>query len=182
MWRHVLVLWRAIIRHAPPGPNADIFEVTYVDDEAAFVAATSAKALMTSILIFMKCLCEAFNYFGFRINWGPGKTECFLSFRGQRAADHRRAIAASGNCIPLPDIPDVPSLRVVTSTLAVFRKTLVRPPLMLPIVCPLLWPHMPLLHERCLVHFHLEDCEATTACLTLWSSAASRTMSTYGRP
>ena len=91
-----------------------MFEVTYVDDEASFVAATSARTLVASIPVFMKCLCEAFDYFGFHINWGPGKTECFLSLRGKHSADERRKVAAAGNCIHLPLISDVPGLRVVS--------------------------------------------------------------------
>ena len=69
---------------------------------------------MAAIPILMECLCDAFKYFGFRINWGPGKTECFLSLRGRNAAAVRREVEAAGHCIKLPRIPDVPGLRVVT--------------------------------------------------------------------
>ena len=39
-----------------------------LDDEAAFVAATSVRTLMVAIPIFLKHLCKVFSYFGFKIN------------------------------------------------------------------------------------------------------------------
>ena len=93
--------------------DSETFEVTYVDDEAAYIAATSVRTLMQAIPLLMKHLCAIFAYFGFKINWNPGKTECFLVLRGKGSAAKYREIAANNSQIIFSSSSDVPALRVV---------------------------------------------------------------------
>jgi hypothetical protein len=90
-------------------------EVTYVDDEALHVAASSPKALMVAIPVVMRHLCQVFAYFGFKINWKQGKTECFLTLRGKHAnAQKEKLVKVDGFVsIPLPPECGHPALRVV---------------------------------------------------------------------
>ena len=90
-------------------------EITYVDDEAMHIAASSPKALMASIPIVMRHLCQVFAYFGFKINWNPGKTECFLTLRGKHAnAQKSKLTKVDGQTsIPLPPECGHPALCVV---------------------------------------------------------------------
>jgi hypothetical protein len=92
-----------------------VVEVTYVDDEAIHVAATSPKILMCAIPVLMRNLCQTFRYFGFKINWKPGKTECFLKFRGKHSEAQRKKLTLQdGQCLlPLPSECGHPHLRVV---------------------------------------------------------------------
>ena len=92
-----------------------VVEITYVDDEALHVAATSPKILMTAIPTVMRHLCQTFGYFGFRINWKPGKTECFLSLRGKHAQVQKDKLLKENGAtsIHLPVECGHPSLRVV---------------------------------------------------------------------
>jgi hypothetical protein len=50
----------------------------------------------------MTHLCRVFAYFGFRINWKPGKTECFLRLRGRHASAERDKSCKTGNVLPIP--------------------------------------------------------------------------------
>ena len=55
-------------------PPTDIFEVTYVGDEAVLFAASSPKLLAAGISYILDELVAVFSSFGFRINWSAGKT------------------------------------------------------------------------------------------------------------
>ena len=92
-----------------------VVEITYVDDEAIHIAASSPKVLMASIPVLMRHLCQVFMYFGFKINWKPGKTECFLTFRGKHSeAQRQKLVKQDGQLmIPLPQECGHPFLRVV---------------------------------------------------------------------
>ena len=68
-------------------------EITYVDDEAIMIASRSPAALKAAYRLLLDILCRTFAEFGFVINWGEGKTECFVRFRGKRAAEHSRTLA-----------------------------------------------------------------------------------------
>ena len=92
------------------------FEITYVDDEAIHLAATSSTSLMIAIPVLMRHLCKTFAYFGFQINWKPGKTECVLALRGKRAQETRSKLVQidDGFAIPLPPDCGATSLRIVS--------------------------------------------------------------------
>ena len=62
------------------------------------------KVLMASIPVLMRHVCQVFMYFGFKINWKPGKTECFLTLRGKHSeAQKQKLVMQDGQLmIPLP--------------------------------------------------------------------------------
>ena len=57
----------------PSDDGEQIVEVTFVDDEACTLAASSPKLLTDAIDLLLTELVKAFLMFGFRINWNPGK-------------------------------------------------------------------------------------------------------------
>ena len=89
---------------APEDKNADseCFEVTYVDDEAAFWACKSAASLTKYAPMFMNILVASYKRFGFNINWDKGKTEAFISLRGKQAATQKCSIYRAGSSLKLP--------------------------------------------------------------------------------
>ena len=90
-------------------------EITYVDDEAIHVGAASPKVLMSAIPVLMRHLCHVFTYFGFKINWKPGKTECLLTLRGKHSeAQKSKLVTHNGQpAIPLPPECGQNALRIV---------------------------------------------------------------------
>ena len=89
-------------------------EVTYVDDEAIMLAATSPSTLLKAIDVLMKVLLDTFTAFGFHINWSAGKTEGFVVFRGKGASTEKRKLFATSNAkIKLPDNAGADNLRIV---------------------------------------------------------------------
>ena len=57
----------ASVAWSPGEHSFPVFEVTFVDDECIFLAATSPRILMTAIPKLMHRLCKTFQYFGFQI-------------------------------------------------------------------------------------------------------------------
>lgn len=97
----------------PEGANdfTPAVEATYVDDEALYFMTRSARDLLVCVPTVMRCLVSTFSYFGFRVNWSPGKTEALIAPTGRGAIDVRRF----GGTIPLPSVPGSPSLRIEES-------------------------------------------------------------------
>ncbi len=79
---------------APEDKNADseCFEVTYVDDEAAFSACKSAASLTKYAPMFMNILVASYKRFGFNINWDKGKLR-LLSHCGENRPPHKSAVS-----------------------------------------------------------------------------------------
>jgi hypothetical protein len=75
---------------APP-PNtpgeAMQAEVTYVDDEALAVVATTAKRLRVTMQKVVAAYSRVFRSFGLEINWKKGKSELMWVLRGKRASE-----------------------------------------------------------------------------------------------
>ena len=92
----------------------ELFEVTYVDDEAIKIVASSPRVLCELVPVFMQAPASIFSYFGFKVNWSPGKTECFLTLRGRGSEVLRRKVSAQGGIRLLPG-SGPPLLRVVSS-------------------------------------------------------------------
>lgn len=97
--------WASLGSRTSWGNDGDnsVVEVTYVDDEAAMLAAPSPKQLSLAINLLLDELVSIFAAFGFHINWSAGKTEAFVRFRGKGAADATRKL--HGECqskLPLP--------------------------------------------------------------------------------
>ena len=96
------------------GEGVPVVEVTYVDDQAFLLGATSAKLLMQAIQLLLTHLVNIFRSFGLCINWKPGKTEGFVTFRGKGSALTKQKLY--GECkaqIALPPGCDATSLRIV---------------------------------------------------------------------
>ena len=98
-----------------PVHSSDIplVELTYVDDEALLLSARSPAALLSAQASLLSHVCTVFRSMGFVINWKAGKSECFLIFRGKRAAEHRRRFPPDHSSLPLPSICGSEHLRVV---------------------------------------------------------------------
>jgi hypothetical protein len=71
-----------------------LVEVTFVDDEAIGIIASTPAALDKAIDVIVDALRTAFAAFNLNINWKQGKSEAMLRYRGRHAAkrlDARRA-------------------------------------------------------------------------------------------
>ena len=96
--------------------STPIVEITYVDDEAITIAASSPRALWKAINFLLQELIDAFSMFGFQINWNPGKTEAFVTFRGKHVAEEKRKLFGdNGGLVRLPKGAGASHLRVVDS-------------------------------------------------------------------
>ena len=70
------------------GPDAPVYEVTYVDDEAAALLASSPMELDSAIEIMLRVLATVFHRYGLSINWEKAKSEALLVYRGGNSARH----------------------------------------------------------------------------------------------
>jgi hypothetical protein len=101
-------------QEAGPTSFHAVVEITYVDDEAITLAASSPAALLQAIDMLMKVLVDTFLAFGFRINWSAGKTEGFVVFRGKHASlEKRRLFVTNDAKIKLPANAGADHLRIV---------------------------------------------------------------------
>ena len=92
-----------------------VVEVTYVDDLAVLLAASSAQTLLLAIGILLKELVVVFAAFGLVINWGKGKTEAFLNLRGKGAnIVRKRLYGSNGDVEGKIAVSDVVALRLVS--------------------------------------------------------------------
>ena len=92
-----------------------VVEVTYVDDEAFKLAASSPRLLVFAIDTLLSELVATFNAFGFHINWGAGKTEAFVTFRGKNSSNEKRKLFIDNDAkIKLPEGAGASHLRVVS--------------------------------------------------------------------
>jgi hypothetical protein len=76
-----------------------LVEVTFVDDEAIGIIASTPAALDVAIDVIVSSLRTAFAAFNLTINWKPGKSEAMLRYRGRHASkrlDARRSAAGLG--------------------------------------------------------------------------------------
>jgi len=55
------------------GTPKEVVEATYVDDEALYLAAPTAKRLHEVMGLSIEILIMTFHEHGFTINWKPGK-------------------------------------------------------------------------------------------------------------
>ena len=89
--------------------------VTYVDDVALLISASSSKHLWGRIPVTFEDIVASFRAFGFKLNWKPGKSEAFLIFRGKHAALYNKRVRDSMNTVKLPLGAGCDSLRIVES-------------------------------------------------------------------
>ena len=64
-------------------------EEAFVDDDTILLAASTPEKLDAAIDIAVATVKEIFHMMRMQINWKPGKTECFLVYRGKDASKRR---------------------------------------------------------------------------------------------
>jgi hypothetical protein len=69
----------------PLDESVHLIDVTFVDDEAVILMASSAGQLNTAISALLKLITVTFANLDFKINWDKGKTECSVVLRGKGA-------------------------------------------------------------------------------------------------
>ncbi len=79
----------------PTHGSCELAGVQYVDDMLGIVVAQDGSNLVARLWAFMDVLCSLAPLHGFKHNFGPGKTECMLSFRGSKARDLRKETGGS---------------------------------------------------------------------------------------
>ena len=90
--------------HSTTFTDDAIVEVTFVDDEAAAIVASSPAVLDRGIEIITQAYCNAFRKYNLQINWKRGKSEAMIKYRGRNATrklDARRT--PEGKCIRIND-------------------------------------------------------------------------------
>ena len=73
-----------------------VLDCTFVDDEAIALIASVPDTLCRHLATVLRLLKDAFETFGFEINWTPGKTEALLELRGKCARAVKARLAAPG--------------------------------------------------------------------------------------
>ena len=81
--------------------RAELFDVTYVDDEALFGMHASPLQRVRQIRIMIETVRSTFRKFGFQVNWAKGKTELMAKFRGARAKRARELLFSSLDGLPV---------------------------------------------------------------------------------
>ena len=81
-------------------------DVTYVDDEAAFLMHSSPLVLAQQVVTLLAVIRATFARFGFVINWAAGKTELMLKLRGCRATRARERLCSLLNGVPVVLLDD----------------------------------------------------------------------------
>ena len=69
--------------------EAVVFDVAFVDDNAAMIFASVPATLYKRTVMLMNVINETFAEFGMKVNWSPGKTEVMMTFRGKKAKAHK---------------------------------------------------------------------------------------------
>ena len=79
----------------PPVPDESvaIIDVYFVDDGAFVLVARTAAVLNKHIHRTVAVIDSVFNEFAFTINYGAGKTECILKYRGKGAKEAQSTLA-----------------------------------------------------------------------------------------
>ena len=89
-------------------------DVSFVDDFALLVATSSPTDLLDSVRKHVCAYSELFAVCGLSLNMSPGKTEAFVTFRGQGAKDAASKLVQQDNHSHVP-LHDGKLLRVVRS-------------------------------------------------------------------
>ena len=82
-----------------------VVDVALVDDECVLLSATSPRVLDQSIDVVLKLLVSIFDILRLEVNWKPGKTECFLRYRGKRSVRRLEARRLGPNGELLVKVP-----------------------------------------------------------------------------
>eukprot|EP00959_Pyramimonas_sp_CCMP1952_P451518 9453517-Pyramimonas_sp.AAC.1 len=97
---------------APPESGADhaedtipVVDAAFVDDECFMLTAPRAADLDSAIDVILTAVCNISESMNLTINWKPGKSECFLVYRGTGATsclEKRRVQRGGGLAIAVP--------------------------------------------------------------------------------
>ena len=82
-------------------------DVTFVDDEAIAITASSSIALVERIAFVVDTVVSVFRKFAMEVNFSKGKTEAIVALRGKgaRAAKTLMSSALSSDGIPVLTVP-----------------------------------------------------------------------------
>ena len=91
-------------------------EVTFVDDQAFLMTATTPRRLRRVIARTLETVTSVFSNHGLNINFKQGKTELFVNFQGPSRSNskYRAEIQAHHNTFPLPPNASADSVHVVS--------------------------------------------------------------------
>ncbi|CAK0891389.1 unnamed protein product, partial [Prorocentrum cordatum] len=97
---------------APPESGADhaedtipVVDAAFVDDECFMLTAPRAADFDSAIDVILTAVCNIYKSMNLTINWKPGKSECFLVYRGTGATsclEKRRVQRGGGLAIAVP--------------------------------------------------------------------------------
>ena len=79
------VPWQHSLAMDMPTHRYDLFDLTFVDDEAMYQIADSCDELLVKARALLVVLNRVLTRYGMQINWGPGKTEILMYMVGHRA-------------------------------------------------------------------------------------------------
>lgn len=96
-------------------PNdAEVIDVTFVDDECVLLSASNGALLDKAIDLLLSSIASSFAKFALDINWGKGKSECFVKYRGTNATWHYSNHRCNGALVyDVPAIPGCTEARVL---------------------------------------------------------------------
>ena len=97
---------------ADPASDQHIVDVTFVDDEAIILIASSPAALDLAMWTMLDILLVTFRLAHLELNWSPGKSECILKYRGKRAVQAREQWRRADGTLAIPVRGDI-LLRIV---------------------------------------------------------------------
>jgi hypothetical protein len=88
--------------HNESGPGYhDILDATFVDDQCVILVASSPECLDRAIKILLRVIVNVFSVFALDINWGRGKTEALLQYRGKDSTAHMEALRQEDGSLAL---------------------------------------------------------------------------------
>ena len=90
--------------HNESGPgHHDILDATFVDDQCVILVASSPECLDRAIKILLRVIVNVFSVFALDINWGRGKTEALLQYRGKDSTAHMEALRQEDGSLAFND-------------------------------------------------------------------------------
>ena len=103
---------------APPAdaPAVDVLEKAFVDDTALMLVARTPELLDCAINVLLTTVQSFYRALNLETNWGEGKTEAFLVYRGQGAACRMRAWRPTPGAKPSISVPNSDSILNIVSS------------------------------------------------------------------
>jgi DNA-directed RNA polymerase subunit RPC12/RpoP len=92
-----------------------VIDAAFVDDECIMISSMSPTLLDSAINVLLSTLAKVFRLLRFEINWKPGKTECFIRYRGKGATKRLNARRVGPNNTLVVQVPDSEALITVVS-------------------------------------------------------------------